>query len=206
MLFANVAMTSSMRSVLAGGGSKVSKSLSKRTVTLSIPDVGQAEATYRLALTYLRIPASASDDAEIGTAESDIGEGSGHSDDVRNETAVELLKRACALGSVQAHCELGILYADGILVLQSDAEAFRLFRIAADRGDARGEHHVGLMYATGRAAALGVGGLGSVGGISSRAAATALAVQYFAAAASKDHAPAQYDLAYCLEMGQGVAR
>jgi len=44
---------------------------------------------------------------------------------------------------------LGAKYAEGVEFRRDDFEAFRLFQIAADRGDPQGQTNLGLMYAKG---------------------------------------------------------
>ena len=42
------------------------------------------------------------------------------------------------------------MYADGLNVLQDDAEAVRWFRLAAGQGEAEAQYNLGLMYDNGR--------------------------------------------------------
>jgi serine/threonine protein kinase/TPR repeat protein len=66
--------------------------------------------------------------------------------------AVDLLK-PLARDDANAQFKLGMLYLQGRGVGQDDAEALRLFRLAADRGHAKAQLSVGEMHATGRGVA-----------------------------------------------------
>ena len=57
---------------------------------------------------------------------------------------------ACAeVGRASYQYTLGVMYANGIDVVENDAEAARWFRMAAEQGHAAAQNHLGLMYAEG---------------------------------------------------------
>ena len=60
---------------------------------------------------------------------------------VKNEKkAAKIFKRAVELGNVDAAMRLGILYCEGEGVKVDKKKAMKLFRMAADRGDAKAQH------------------------------------------------------------------
>ena len=60
-----------------------------------------------------------------------------------------LIQRARA-GDAAAQTQLGFNYQNGIVVAQSDTEAFKWYRRAADQGFAIAQSNLGVMYASGR--------------------------------------------------------
>jgi uncharacterized protein len=49
-----------------------------------------------------------------------------------------------------AQCNLGVLYEEGIGVLQNDEEAIYWYRLAAEQGNPGGQNNLGRMYEEGR--------------------------------------------------------
>ena len=64
--------------------------------------------------------------------------------------AAAALKKAVELNYAPAQAMLGFLYAHGQGVAKDEAEAVRLYRLAADQGDALGRSNLGYMYLAGR--------------------------------------------------------
>ena len=52
-------------------------------------------------------------------------------------------------GDAEAQLNLGIRYANGEGVPEDDAEAVKLYRLAAKQGDAEAQNNLGIMYANG---------------------------------------------------------
>ncbi len=102
--------------------------------------------------------------------------------------AAATLKKAVELNYAPAQAMLGFLYAHGQGVTRDDAEAVRLYRLAADQGNALGQTNLGYMYATGR------GGL---------AMDEAEAVRLYRLASDRGYAMAQADLGYMYANGLG---
>lgn len=73
---------------------------------------------------------------------------------------------------------------------QDQKETVRLYRLAADQGDAKAQNGLGFCYAEGQGVAQD----------------DKEAVRLFRLAAEKGHAPAQYNLGVCYRHGQGVAQ
>ncbi|HEY6147297.1 MAG TPA: hypothetical protein VIZ69_06350, partial [Thermoanaerobaculia bacterium] len=67
--------------------------------------------------------------------------------------AVQVLERACELGSGSGCAHLAFLYATGKTVAKNDRRAAALYVTSCDRGDARGCYNVGLMAEEGRGGA-----------------------------------------------------
>lgn len=88
---------------------------------------------------------------------------------------------------------LGNMYEQGLGVQQDFVAAAAWYRRAADRDNAEGAHHLGLMHLFGRQ----VDGKGVVRNV-------AEAAFLFRKAADRNHAGAQSDLGYLYETGQGV--
>ena len=59
-------------------------------------------------------------------------------------------RRAALRGDAQAQFSLGVMYHEGRVVAQSDAQAARWYRKAAEKGVVDAQYDLGLMYAEGR--------------------------------------------------------
>ena len=108
------------------------------------------------------------------------------------EAARESFRKASEAGSAQAAVLLGTLYARGDGGPKSDTDAVRMFRRAADLGDARGMYNLGQMCEAGRV---------SPGGPDYRAAAG----WYLKAVNLGDH-DAAFRLGLLYEQGNGVPK
>jgi hypothetical protein len=93
-------------------------------------------------------------------------------------------------GHAGAQFNLGSMYAKGLGVAKDDAEALRLYRLAADQGHADAQFNLGVIYAEGQGVAQD----------------DAEAVQLYRLAADQGHARAQYNLGVMYAEGQGVAQ
>jgi TPR repeat protein len=103
--------------------------------------------------------------------------------------AVVWLRKAAALGQVDAMKRLGLALRDGALGLQpDDAAAFALLSQAATTGDAAAHYDLGFMYQHGRGVAQDL----------------AAAVAQYRSAAGQGNAAAQNDLAVLIQNGQGA--
>ncbi|HXZ51592.1 MAG TPA: M48 family metalloprotease [Burkholderiales bacterium] len=107
-------------------------------------------------------------------------------DDLKH--AADSLSKAAALNYAPAQAMLGFLYAHGQGVARDDAEAVRLYRLAADQGDALGRSNLGYMYAH------GLGGL---------ARDDAEAVRLYRMAANQDSTEGLTDLGFMYSHGRG---
>lgn len=110
----------------------------------------------------------------------------------RVEEAADIadLRQRANAGEAVAQAQLGYRYYNGRGVLQSHAEAARLYRLAMDQGDANGQFGLGVCYARG----IGV------------ARDYAEAARLFKLAADQGHARAQSNLGQAYELGRGVAK
>lgn len=130
---------------------------------------GDAEAQYQLAMCYV--------------------DGDGVEED--DEEAARWLAAACALGHVDAMCELATFHEDGLGGLEVDKrEATRLWAAAAALGHAPSQYNLALRYQQGD-------------GVPRDACEAARLLQ---AAAVQGDMDAQHGLAMCYEMGRGVER
>ena len=91
-------------------------------------------------------------------------------------------------GGAGAQTNLGVMYRDGLGVLQDYAEAVRWYRLAADQGHANAQFNLGYMYEK---------GLGVLQNY-------AEAVRWYRLAADQGDAGAQTNLGLMYDMGQGV--
>ncbi|WP_255371566.1 tetratricopeptide repeat protein, partial [Candidatus Protochlamydia sp. W-9] len=78
-------------------------------------------------------------------------------------------------GDAKAQYNLGVIYANGLGITQSDAEAFKYFKLAAEQGHADAQYKLGVRYANGR-------------GITQ---SEQEAIKYYKLAAEQGHADAQ---------------
>ena len=85
---------------------------------------------------------------------------------------------------------MGVMYADGLGVPQDYAEAMKLYRLAAEQGNARAQANLGVMYGRG----LGV------------PQDYAEAVKWYRLAAERGKVRAQFKLGVMYADGQGVAQ
>ncbi|MDE2379280.1 tetratricopeptide repeat protein [Bradyrhizobium sp.] len=76
--------------------------------------------------------------------------GTSRADDAGDARMTEDYLRQAQRGDTRAQFYLGVLYAQGVGVSRSDAEAFRWLSSAAERGHAQARLIVGEMYAVGR--------------------------------------------------------
>jgi TPR repeat protein len=106
----------------------------------------------------------------------------------RYGTAIRAWKPLAELGHVDAQYNLGVMYGNGLGVLQDHQEAARLFRLAADQGDASAQFNLAIRYDHG----LGV------------PQDNKAAVSLYHLAANQGDAKAQYNLGAMYEDGHGV--
>ena len=97
-----------------------------------------------------------------------------------------LIKTGCAIEPAR----LGNIHYAGEGVTQSFTEAMKLYRLAADQGNARAQNNLGYMYANGQGVAKD----------------ESEAVKWFRLAADQGYARAQDNLGYMYEKGEGVAK
>ena len=64
-------------------------------------------------------------------------------------TRLAAVSGCAAEGNARDQHTLGVMYANGIDVVEDDAKAVRWFRMAAEQGHAAAQHDLGLMYAEG---------------------------------------------------------
>jgi len=99
--------------------------------------------------------------------------------------------RSAALeGCVPAQRNLGLLYNDGVGVEQSDMEAAKWHKMAAELGNARSQYDLAVMYWNGRGVAQN----------------QVEAVRWYIESAEQGHAPAQCNLGVIYQAGEGVAQ
>ena len=67
-----------------------------------------------------------------------------------SQAEVQRLIQSARTGDAAAQAQLGFDYQNGIVVVQSDTEAFKWYRRAADQGFAVAQSNLGVMYASGR--------------------------------------------------------
>ena len=103
-------------------------------------------------------------------------------------TALAEWKPLAEQGDGKAQWILGLMYADGLGVIEDDKEAVKWFRLAAEQGEALAQYNLGLMYG---------GGDGVIEDYRE-------AVKWFRLAAEQGHAVAQYRLGLMFASGQGV--
>ena len=98
--------------------------------------------------------------------------------------AAKIYRRAVELGNVHAMAFLGEMYETGSGVKLDKKKARRLFRAAADRGDAISQNNVGfLLYSEKKLEE---------------------AFRYYALAADQGHTKAEYNLGICYRGGEGT--
>jgi len=102
----------------------------------------------------------------------------------------ELLKRAAALGSVDANEWLGAAYDYGLGTRPNRRRALEHYKIAADEGSPNSEYHVGVFYLQGIAAPRDL----------------TLAVFWLRRAAKHGDATALYMLGECYRRGRGAPK
>jgi TPR repeat protein len=101
-----------------------------------------------------------------------------------DKKAAKIWKRAVELGNVEATTRLGVLYQNGIGVKLDKKKAERLFRAAADRGDAFGQTCLGaFLHSDERFEE---------------------AVRYFVLAANQGFTSAEFNLGCCYHDGKGT--
>ena len=93
-------------------------------------------------------------------------------------------------GSAGAQTNIGLMYADGLGVLQSDKEAVKWYRMAAEQGERRAQYYLGNMLAE---------GLGVPQDYKD-------AAKSYYLAAMQGHVRAQYKLGLMYLKGQGVVQ
>ena len=93
-------------------------------------------------------------------------------------------------GSPNDQFKLGVMYYDGDGVTKDDAEAVRLYRLAAVQGHADAQVALGVMFANGQGVAKD----------------DAEAVRLYRLAAAQGHAGAQFNLGRMFVKGQGVTK
>ena len=99
-------------------------------------------------------------------------------------------RAAAQKGHAIAASNLGVLYASGLGVQQSDTDAAEWFRRAAEAGDAGGQNNLGSMYLAGR-------------GVE---ASDAIGAKWIIAAAQQNSPEAEYTLGTLYANGRGVAQ
>lgn len=70
-------------------------------------------------------------------------------DTVSQERSIDTLLRLSQAGDAQAQAELGEAYIRGQRINKNEAEAFRLFKSSAEKGNAHGQFRLGFMYQSG---------------------------------------------------------
>ena len=65
-------------------------------------------------------------------------------------STLSLWRPLAAKGAADAQFNLGLMYAKGLGVKLSNAEAAKWYRRAADQGDARAQNNLGVLYASGQ--------------------------------------------------------
>ena len=100
-----------------------------------------------------------------------------------------LIQRARA-GDAAAQAQLGYNYQKGIGVAQSDTEALKWYRRAADQDHARAQNNLGVMYGSGRGVAQN----------------DTEALKWYRRAAEQGFAAAQTNLGFMYTNGRGVAQ
>jgi hypothetical protein len=102
----------------------------------------------------------------------------------------QLLARPTGRHTSVAQCLLGVRYSKGDGVVQDHAEAFRWYRLAAERGHAIAQYNIGVCYENGTGVAQN----------------DADAARWYRLAADQGNASAQCNLGMCYEFGTGVAK
>ncbi len=103
-------------------------------------------------------------------------------------TALKKWRPLAEQGLAEAQLNLGVMYNNGLGVLQDYAEAVKWWRLAAEQGDADAQLNLGVVYAMG----LGV------------PQDDAEAVKWWRLAAKQGDANAQFSLGAVYSLGQGV--
>ncbi len=107
-----------------------------------------------------------------------------------NKIIYDISRIAAEKGYSVAQYNLGFMYAEGLGVVQDDAEAVKWYRKAAERVIAVAQYNMGVMYQMGRGVAQD----------------DAEAVKWYRKAAEKGFAVAQNNLGVMYQMGRGVAQ
>ena len=102
----------------------------------------------------------------------------------------EANRQAAEQGDADAQYNLGLMYRNGLGVIQDFAEAVRWYRLAAEQGNAHAQILLGLSYESGD------------GVIQDEAEA----VRWYRLAAEQGDASAQYHLGFRYEFGEGVIK
>ena len=111
-------------------------------------------------------------------------------DNKEYEKAIELYKKAAALGHIGVLNRLGWMYKYGEGVEQSDTEAVKWYRKGAEAGNANAMNNLGLMYDNGRGVAQ----------------SDTEAVKWYRKGAEAGNDWAIFNLGYMYENGRGVAQ
>ena len=99
-------------------------------------------------------------------------------------------QKSAKLGFATAQFNLGVMYENGLGVVQDYAEAVRWFLLAAEQGNARAQSNVGTMYGNGDGVAQDY----------------AEAMRWFRLAAEQGNARAQSNVGMMFDNGDGVAQ
>jgi TPR repeat protein len=99
-------------------------------------------------------------------------------------------RKAAEQGNVDAQCNLGVMYAEGISIAKNEAQAVVWYRKAAEQGDATAQYHLAHAYEQGKGVAKNV----------------EQAVVWFRKAAERGFAAAQYNLGVMYAEGIGIAK
>jgi len=102
--------------------------------------------------------------------------------------AIDAWKRLAPAGSADAAYNLGVVYADGVLVPLDYREAARWFRLSADMGDPRAMFDLGTLYDEGN-------------GVKQ---SNEEALKWYRLSAERGFAPGQFNLGGIYEQGKGV--
>lgn len=103
----------------------------------------------------------------------------------------EATKARAEAGDSEAQLSLGFMYFDGTGVTQNDQEAGKWFRLAAEQGNVRSQHYLGLQYL--------VGGMGVVQNYKE-------ALNWFILSAKQGDSGSQSEIAMMYEEGRGVTQ
>ncbi|MBP3298735.1 MAG: SEL1-like repeat protein [Muribaculaceae bacterium] len=106
------------------------------------------------------------------------------------DKAAAIYRELAEGGNARAQCNLGLCYANGKGVAQSDTEAAEWFKKSAEQGNAYAQFNLGSCYWNG----LGV------------AQDKKAAVEWYRRSAEQGDAVAQYNLGWCYANGKGVAQ
>ncbi len=103
-------------------------------------------------------------------------------------TVIKLWRPLAKTGNANAQIGIGLMYKEGLGVIQDDKEAVKWFRLAAEQGRVEAQHSLGSMYNNGQGVLQDY----------------KEAVKWYRLAAEQGHASAQVNLGSMYGTGQGV--